>query len=328
MNKVLTKTASFLAVGILAGLSAPADNVIERDLTLKPDAAVWSRQVCLHDLVQEAWIRGRCAMEANRCCHWKLEERSREFTREELDRTLMRYGIPGLKIRLGGSDAITVTQAGRELLAAEIQAKIQSQLAARFGDAATAPGAIQFSSMKVPVPLYVTFEAENDWDVLLPENIGERVAVKVISTRDSSQVVGWVNATVALHGETYVAVRKVPSTSFVRPEDFELRRVNLLAPQWAAQPPFRKGQFPEGMRARQTISEGMVLTSLAVERVPLVRLGDTVTLILRSDNLRISTKGVVQGPAAIGDMVTVQIQRYSRTFRGRLLENKLVEVWL
>ena len=39
-------------------------------------------------------------------------------------------------------------------------------------------------------------------------------------------------------------------------------------------------------------------------------------------------KAVVQGTAAVGDLVTVQLSRYNRTFRGRIMDGRLVEVWL
>ena len=101
-----------------------------------------------------------------------------------------------------------------------------------------------------------------------------------------------------------------------------------MTTQAAGQAVFRKNQFPEIVRARQTIMPGTPLLATAVERIPMVKLGDAVTLILRSDSLRVSTKGVVQSAAGVGDMVNVSLPRYNRTFRGRLFEGKLVEVWL
>jgi flagella basal body P-ring formation protein FlgA len=58
-----------------------------------------------------------------------------------------------------------------------------------------------------------------------------------------------------------------------------------------------------------------------------VQTGDAVTLILKSDNLKISTKGVAQGSAAAGDTVSVQLPRFNRSFRGKLQDSKTVEVW-
>ena len=138
---------------------------------------------------------------------------------------------------------------------------------------------------------------------------------------------GWVNAQLSRKAQVYVAKKLVRPTEQILESNFDLRMADTLLPQNQAESLFTKGNFPVAVRARTSIMPGGVLSLKNIERLPLVQLGDVVTLILRSDNMKISTKGVVQSAAGAGEMVTVQLQRYSRTFRGKLNEGKTVEVW-
>ncbi|MBI3543437.1 MAG: flagellar basal body P-ring formation protein FlgA [Deltaproteobacteria bacterium] len=323
-----------VAVGVLIAAlatftSAIADTAmpgIERDVTLREKAETWSPTVCLQDLVEDGWIQGRCAVDRGLCCKWTLgTERARTFTRAELQRELARTSFSGFDLKLKGAERVAVTQTRRELTTAELQAKIIAAAAARFGDDGRGAGV---ASLKAQAPIYVSLADESAWDVIVPEPLLEHASIKVVSTAEGGQALGWVQATLRLDADVYVARKTVHPGDLLKPEDFEVRKANVLAAQASGQTAFRKEQFPEAVRAKTTILAGQPLTPATIERIPMVRLGDTVTLILRSDSLKISTKGVVQGAAAIGDMVTVQLQRYNRTFRGRLIEGRLVEVWL
>ncbi|MBI3558485.1 MAG: flagellar basal body P-ring formation protein FlgA [Deltaproteobacteria bacterium] len=299
---------------------------IDREIKLRDKTEVWSQAVCLGNLVDDGWVQSRCSVDKGMCCRWSLKgENTRIFSRAELQRELSKVNFGGFNLIVKGADEIAVTQTRRELSVAEIQAKVISTAAAKFGEEGAGAGV---TSLKLQSPIYVSLDDESAWDVILPEPLLEHAAVRVVSTSEGSQALGWAQVTLKLEGEVYVARKQVHPNDLLDAKDFEIRKINVLAAQSTGQTLFRKGQFPEATRAKLTIQSGSALTAAVVERIPSVHLGDTVTLILRSDNLRISTKGVIQGTAAIGDMVTVQLSRYNRTFRGRLIEGRLVEVWL
>lgn len=299
---------------------------IQREVTLKPQAQVFSQNICLNDLVEESWLTNRCAAERNACCKWNLGgQRAKTFKKSDLARELPRIKLSSLQLSLAGSEEVAVEQTHRELKTSEVESKLLAALTLKYKDQDVVPN---LSNIKIVAPVYVALTDESDWGVSLPETIGEQTSIKIISTKDKSNALGWIQASIALEGEVYVAKRTIRPNEAIKPEDFELQKANVLSARFNSQSVYRSNQFPESTLARQTILMGMPLVATAVDRVPLVRLGDNVTLILRSDNLRISTKGVVQGAAAVGDMVTVQIPRYNRTFRGRLVEGRFVEVWL
>lgn len=318
-------TTAVLGIAALAG-SADASDLIEKQLLLKPNAEVWSKTVCLNDLVEGGWINSRCAVDRNMCCRWNMgDTRTRRFTQGDVRRELANVKIFGFALDVIGAPEVVVTQTKRELTHAEIASKYIAAANAKFGDSSST---ISIESIKLLGPVYVSFEEESDWDLVLPESINDRAPLRIVSIKDSTKVLGWVQVKQRLEAEVYVARRTIHVNDVLKPEYFELKKTDILTAQGSEQGMFRKHQFPEAVRARQTILAGAALSSSAIERIPMVKLGDSVTLILRSDSLRISTKGVVQQAAGVGDMVNVSLPRYNRTFRGRLVEGKLVEVWL
>lgn len=331
MAVFLIAAAAFAAV---SAFGAGGGAAIERQATLKSSAETRSQEVCLGDLVEDAWLKGRCAVDHKACCRWSMEGAlSREFKRVELQREIDRFDLGGIAVKITGADAVAVTQTKRELRAAEIQARILDALTAKIKNSnGSVDGSIAVTSLKVPVPIYVPLNNENNWTVAIPETLAERISAKILSASDPTATLGWANATLSRKIPIYVSKVTVRPSDKIRIEDFELKSAEIFAGVSAganteAATYFMKDRFPEGVRARVTVRAGTALAAGMVERSPIVQLGDVVTLVLRSDSMKISTKGVAQGPAAVGDMVTVQLQRYSRAFRGKLLEGRQVEVW-
>lgn len=322
MNSKFFISFLVLVAGSLTALSAFS---IERALTLKSNVEIYSQNFCLSDLFAEPWIQGRCVSDKVTCCKGSLEGAlEREVTREEARKWLSGLDLGGMNFVIQGESSV-VKQTRRALKADEVESKALANVALKVEQKKED---VKIKDLRITYPIYVSLTEENDWDVELPENLSGTLQLKIISLRNQNQTLGWVQAGVSLIGEAYVAKKALGARQALAASDFELKRVDLLDLTKAGVEIFKKGQFPEGTRAKQSLQRGSVLTAAALERVPIVQLGEIVTIVLRSDNLRISTKGVIQNPAAAGDMVTVQLKRYSRTFRGRLAEDKSVEVWL
>jgi flagella basal body P-ring formation protein FlgA len=285
---------------------------------------VRSQTVCINDLVEEDWLTGRCAVERKACCLWSLGgARKRAITRREIAEGLKNANLGGVKLTLkSGVEEVSVAQTHRDLTTHELSARVLASAAAKLGEDAKG---LAIAKLAIKAQPQVAFESEGEWDVALPEALSEEITVRVFSPRDPAQSIGWAQATLTLEGDALIARRTIHPGEALRAEDFELKKTNLLVGHGAY---VRGNQVPDGLRARQTISAGAILTQTAIERIPSVRLGDVVTLILRSEGVRVSAKGIAQGSASVGDMVTVQLSRYNRTFRGRLVEGRLVEVWL
>jgi flagella basal body P-ring formation protein FlgA len=82
------------------------------------------------------------------------------------------------------------------------------------------------------------------------------------------------------------------------------------------------------LEARQSVLEGQILLSSAVQHVPDVRRGDSVRVQLLSNGLSLSTVGVAEEPAYVDGQVHVTASKTKRQLVGKLLSNGVVEVKL
>lgn len=83
-----------------------------------------------------------------------------------------------------------------------------------------------------------------------------------------------------------------------------------------------------GLEARQTILQGQFLISTAVQKIPDVRRGDSITIRLISGGLSVSTQGTAEESAYIAGRVRVIESRSKREFVGSLAPGGVVEVRL
>lgn len=139
---------------------------------------------------------------------------------------------------------------------------------------------------------------------------------------------GWVGF--AAWQPAYVAVKRVKPGEKITKDMFARREVNVAAgaardvrglildPQTGV----------ESLEARQSVLEGQILLSSSVQRVPDVRRGDAVTVLVVSNGLSLSTQGRAEEPAYAGDNVRVTASKTKRELVGKLLSSGLVEVKL
>ncbi len=321
------KTA--IVISALMAMSAVAIAKLERPVSLKARADIHSQNVCLQDITDSSWVKSRCQFDSKNCCRWSLSgSATKIFTRAELQRDLNLIDFGGISIQLlgssqGGSDQIEITQARKEISGNEIKARLESWIAQK--NTANTEEQIEVLGVKIPLSILVPIGNEESWQIQFPQDLKELNNLKIVSSADPTETLGWAEVQINKKILAMVAIKNIHPMEKIKIEDFESRMVSLSSLNQALG--FTKANFPEGMRARLSVRSGMPLTMQAVERLPIVQTGDAVTLILKSDNLKISTKGVAQGSAAAGDTVSVQLPRFNRSFRGKLQDSKTVEVW-
>jgi flagella basal body P-ring formation protein FlgA len=156
-------------------------------------------------------------------------------------------------------------------------------------------------------------------------------SVKIIYDGGSGEALaGWAQVNVAHLRTALVARKDIPAGSALRAEDFKTQQVDVLATTSSSEGSASIATMDAGtpQRTRMALRAGSILTTSAVEKTPAVVTGEPVTLVLKSENLKIMTKGIAQGSGAVGDTVSVQLRSYNRTFRGKVADSKQVEVWL
>lgn len=330
LNRLMRKF--FIGIALLCAFLSAASSFaeIERTVVLRPTADIASQEVCIGDLINESWLKSRCAVDRKTCCLWNLDGvLSKSFSRMDLQATLDRVDFGGIRIKIDpdrSGDTINVTQTRRALGEDEIRAKIIESIATKLGVEGEEKEFIRVPTLRAGMPVLVPIDAPTAWNVVLPDPITDHATIK-ITNASGDTVLGWVNAQLSHRTPVYVAKKAIKPNEMITAEVFDLTRAEMFGASAQSETPFLKGAFPTGVRAKLSILAGSPLYPRMIERVPIVQLGDVVTIILKSDSLRISTKGVVQNAAGVGEMVTVQLQRYNKTFRGKLSDNKSVEVW-
>jgi len=91
---------------------------------------------------------------------------------------------------------------------------------------------------------------------------------------------------------------------------------------------FRRAEDVLGRVAQRTIGPGEVLLPAAVRPPPLVRRGQSVTVIARARSLSVRTSGIVQADAGLAERVQVRNAATGRTVEGVVRSGDTVEVAL
>ena len=125
-----------------------------------------------------------------------------------------------------------------------------------------------------------------------------------------------------------VANKRVPVNSALQNADFRVQQVNVASGRLRD---YRGIFAPTNFRfekvlSKQTILEGQALTTASYIKTPDLKRGDMVRLELISGDLVLTTQGVAQEPATIGDRVRVITNKTKREVVGVLREDRSVEV--
>lgn len=314
-----------LFFALLTTLSVRAEviNVVH----LKGEAFVHSQQVCLDDLSADLHVQNRCAENRKKCCSLTLEgQHAKNFSKFDIESALRKISQNSDNFQIEGIGEVRVTQTHRQLGADELRSKILEKLQHH---SLSSQGLLQLRELSPSGMLLVSLDSK-EWDVQLPETLAQSNLVKVVSGGSlDPALVGWVRVKVALEDQIYVSNKPIHSKELLKIEDFQLQKIDLLSPDLAHLGAFlRDGNFPSDSRVRMSVLPGVPLTRQNIEKIPLIQMGEAVTLILRGENLRLTTKGLSQGTGAEGDMISVQLKPYGRILRGKLMASKAVEVWL
>ena len=122
-----------------------------------------------------------------------------------------------------------------------------------------------------------------------------------------------------------VAARPLGRLEVVQPED-----VMLVPRDLGALPAgfFRRPSDVVGRIAQRTIGAGEVLLPTTVRPPPLVRRGQTVTLLVHAGGLSVRSSGIALGDAGLAERVQVRNSSSAKQVEGFVRSADLVEVSL
>lgn len=139
---------------------------------------------------------------------------------------------------------------------------------------------------------------------------------------------GWVSFSAWIPAR--VALKRIRPGEVIRAEQFITQQVNLAMGQARDFRGLIMTQASEldGLEAIQTILEGQMLLSSAIQRIPDIRKGDSVQVKLISGDLTLTTQGLAGEPAYLNRPVRVLTGKNKKELLGYLQSGGIVEVKL
>jgi flagella basal body P-ring formation protein FlgA len=126
------------------------------------------------------------------------------------------------------------------------------------------------------------------------------------------------SAQVDIYGELLVAARSMPRHHVIEPEDVRLVRANLSeVGNTAASDP----EQLVGMRTRTALGMGEAVELRALERAPLIKRGEIVTMVCNQGEMKITARGEAQQTGYLGSRIKLTNLASKRPVFGRVLPN-------
>lgn len=190
--------------------------------------------------------------------------------------------------------------------------------------------------------------AGRGWDVRLrristPSNISVPVGMRELELVPSSQWDGWGTANMALlvrvngHVERNLPIRveiealadmvvarhQLAAGAILTPDDLLILKQDVAIAQ---------GRFitaideAVGKKIRTSVRQNAPLRSDQLDRVPVIKTGQLITIVAESSTIRIAASGRARSSGAIGDLIMVQNLGSSRELPAKVLDASTVLV--
>lgn len=131
-----------------------------------------------------------------------------------------------------------------------------------------------------------------------------------------------VTGEVELYADVPVATRAISGAEKISSTDYKMERRNVtFALDTAA-----LSQDIEASVSAKSLSFGEPIWKSSLRREQLVRFGDPVRVQIGGDSWSITSDGVAQGPASLGESVRVKVGKSQKLVSGVLKEKGLVEI--
>jgi flagellar basal body P-ring formation protein FlgA len=93
-----------------------------------------------------------------------------------------------------------------------------------------------------------------------------------------------------------------------------------------AEEPYTDVAQLQGLRVRRAVGAGQILTAAHAERIPVVRQGAEVTLVIQTRNLEISTPGIALQDGGAGERIRVRNPESGKMVYGDVVDARTVRV--
>ncbi len=204
----------------------------------------------------------------------------------------------------------------------ELRGVVESWLTKKTAASGWEPRIRRFQATPVGVlpegPLEYEVMAPDQWD-----GIGSASVAVVI--RKDGRVIRNVPLRLEVEAlaDVVVATRQIDHGSVISLSDLSVQKRDLGS---AAGRPVRTPADAAGRRARTTFKPGQALRSDQLEKIPLIKSGQAVTIVAENEAIRVTVSGRARGAGAEGDTIMVQNLNSQKEMPARVINATTVQV--
>lgn len=125
-----------------------------------------------------------------------------------------------------------------------------------------------------------------------------------------------------LYGEVVCTTRRISRHTVLGPDDLKVMRRNITMLDGNI---VSSVEEAVGKRLTTSLRPGSVIHKHLIENPPMVKRGDMVTIVARSDRLQVTAPGEVRNAGAFGDLVRVKNLMSRREVYARVIDPGTVE---
>jgi len=123
--------------------------------------------------------------------------------------------------------------------------------------------------------------------------------------------------------EMVVTVRQIDRDAIITASDLALRKQNLSAVRGRY---FSRIEDAVGKKARTTLRANSAVKPEQLEKIPLVKSGQMVTIVAENERMRITVTGKARGSGAEGDTINVQNLNSLKEIPARIIDAGTVQI--
>jgi flagella basal body P-ring formation protein FlgA len=247
-----------------------------------------------------------------------LPGKSKEISAQEILQILRAHQVNFEEVGYSLPSIINVTRASRQVKDDEIKAAIQDALATQGNQEIVIKELIKSSPVNI-APTMVAFTAEQ---VGIPHN--GRLSFSVTATSPEGEKQSFTTqAYVEEWGHVPLAKRPLTRGTIVALEDVAMARLNL---QTLPRDAVRNSDNVIGLEVSQDIAFGEFFKNKSIGIPALVKSGDKVAAVIRSNILEVTLKATALDSASLGGEIRIRNDSSKKVLRGKVVGEKLVEV--
>jgi flagella basal body P-ring formation protein FlgA len=180
-----------------------------------------------------------------------------------------------------------------------------------------------------------TTNVENAWS-LKEVSLGNENAKGVLDftakfeTEDKKEKYASGKVSISVYKKTWIPNKRIRPGEQLNRADFKLTETDIASGLYRE---YRGIFLPleiefEKLQARGTLIEGTPALMTAIEKIPDIRRGENIRVIITTGTLQVTTHGVAQEPGLIGGQIRILTNTGKKELVGSLKSDKSVEVAL